>query len=176
MRAMNEPRICTSGARANERVLRYRAVMLLCVVLVIIVACGPPHRRRGPGPGSGRGIHVPPPDAAALVILMKDRLKLTPSQEEAVLPIMEEHCKKRDLIMQRYTEAGPNAYGYYKGATRTLQQETETHLATVLTEKQMAEYREMEEERQKMKEKGMGGMGRPPGGGMEGGMDSSPFR
>lgn len=165
MRAMNEPKVSSSSAGVNERGPRHWAVIAL-VVLAVIVACGPRDRhRRGPHQVPWAGMNAPPPTAAELVTRLQQRLELTASQQEAVRPIMVEHCRKRDLIMERYTAGGPNAYGYFKGATRALQQETETQLGAVLTEKQMAEYREMEAARQKKMQKAGGGWRGGPGGG-----------
>lgn len=152
--------------------------VVLCLGLAILVACAGPQRyRKPPRPVPWEGMNVPPPTPAQLMALLKDRLHLTASQEEAVSPIMDEHCTKRDLIMQRYADGGPAAYGYYKGATRALQQETETKLATVLTARQMTQYRAMEEERQNLKQKaGEGWGGGPRGRRPEGDMESMPFR
>ncbi len=107
------------------------------------------------------------PDPERMTANLTAELSLSDEQVAKVRPIIEEHAKKRDAIMEKY--AGQDKSGRQNMRTEmdALRTELDTRLQTVLTEDQMVKYRAyMEKKRQEMQNK-MGGPGN--GGGGKGG-------
>lgn len=89
-----------------------------------------------------------------IISVMKDRLGLTEEQEAQIRPIMEEHIKKRDVIVQKYKGQGRQGRRSLRNELQELRKATENQLEMILTEEQMKEYRKLqEEERQKVRER-----------------------
>lgn len=85
---------------------------------------------------------------------MAERLNLSEEQKTAVRPMLESSFKKRSAVLEAHgIEPGqgkPNrsAMKGMKGEMRTIREETDAELATVLDESQMAELKQMRAEMQ----------------------------
>ena len=73
---------------------------------------------------------------------LKERLNLTEDQEAKVWPIIKESIKKRNEIIQNGTQDGKKK----KSALQELGWSTDMQLGNILTEQQMKEYQELQEE------------------------------
>lgn len=84
------------------------------------------------------------------ILLMKDRLDLSAEQEAKIRPIIEEEWERRREIIVSYRGERESM----RAAMQWLEKDTESQLAAILTQEQMAEYRQLREEmRQSMREK-----------------------
>jgi Spy/CpxP family protein refolding chaperone len=77
------------------------------------------------------------------IALLKERLGLTPQQEAALRPILNDDFEKKRNLAVLHTSAtgGPEARRPLNDEVRKVQAETETRLASVLTPEQMKTYR-----------------------------------
>jgi periplasmic protein CpxP/Spy len=73
---------------------------------------------------------------------LKERLNLTEDQETKVRPIIQESIKKRNEIIQNGAQAGKKK----KSALQELGWSTDMQLGNILTEQQMKDYQEFQEE------------------------------
>lgn len=93
-------------------------------------------------------IHSIPTDKPPGRILykMKERLKLTNKQEARLRPIIESMVEERRKIVEKYREHDQPAFFSLKHEMDELQESMEKRLAEVFTEKQMEEYRKIQDE------------------------------
>ena len=94
---------------------------------------------------------TPPPQYTSeeLLATMKDRLNLTDDQQAKVRPIIEEFCQKRMDIIGNYIGQAPRGGDCcLRCDLQRLGESTEKQLATILTEKQMREYKKIQDELQ----------------------------
>ena len=119
-------------------------------LLLIIMACSQPRMgRKGWASPGGKMVPLPQYTSEELLTTMKDRLNLTDEQKEKVRPIIEEYCKKQQVIIGDYK--GQESRGgdcCLRCDLKRLNESTEKQLATVLTDKQMREYQKIQEELQ----------------------------
>ncbi len=88
-----------------------------------------------------------------------ERLALSEQQAEQIRPILQESHEKMGLLRDQYQKESPSpsARHSFSKDSETLRQETEERLATLLSDRQMTEYGQIEnEEREKMRQ-GYGG-------------------
>ena len=88
-----------------------------------------------------------------------ERLALSEQQAEQIRPIIQESREKMGLLRDRYQEKSPSPSTLYSFSKEReeLRQVTEERLVTRLSDKQMTDYRKMENnEREKMRQ-GYGG-------------------
>ena len=88
-----------------------------------------------------------------------ERLALSQQQEEQIRPILQHSREKQRLLRDKYQEdsRSPSTLQSFRKEREQLRQQTEERLATLLSDKQMTEYRKIEnEEREKMRQ-GYGG-------------------
>ncbi len=88
-----------------------------------------------------------------------ERLALSEQQAEQIRPILQESREKMGLLRDKYQKEtpSPSTMHSFSKERQDLRQETEERLATLLSDKQMTEYGNMEnEEREKMRQ-GYGG-------------------
>ncbi len=88
-----------------------------------------------------------------------ERLALSEQQAEQIRPILQENREKRGLLRDQYQRESPahSTLSSFSKEREDLRQETEKRLATLLSDKQMVEYRKIQfEEREKMRQ-GYGG-------------------
>ncbi len=88
-----------------------------------------------------------------------ERLALSEQQAEQIRPILQESREKMGLLRDKYQKESPSpsTMQSFSKEREDLRQETEVRLATLLSDKQMTEYENMEiEEREKMRQ-GYGG-------------------
>jgi len=88
-----------------------------------------------------------------------ERLALSEQQAEQIRPILQESHEKMGLLRDQYQKESPSpsARDFFSKEREDLRQETEERLATLLSDRQMTEYGQIEnEEREKMRQ-GYGG-------------------
>ncbi len=88
-----------------------------------------------------------------------ERLALSEQQAEQIRPILQESREKMGLLRDQYLKESPSpsTMHSFSKERQDLRQETEERLATLLSDKQMTEYENLEiEEREKMRQ-GYGG-------------------
>lgn len=95
--------------------------------------------------------------------VLKERLALTAEQEKKVRPILEESFKRMGEMREKFRPGEPGQGPSQEAMEEVgkIREETSSQLAKVLDEKQMKEYRKLDEERRGRF--GPGG-GRRPGG------------
>ena len=90
-----------------------------------------------------------------------ERLALSEQQAEQIRPILQENREKIGLLRDQYLKGSPSpsTLHSFSKERETLRQETEERLATLLSDRQMTEYGEIEnEEREKIRlRQGYGG-------------------
>ncbi len=90
---------------------------------------------------------------------LMERLALSEQQAEQIRPILQKSGEKMGLLRDQYRResSSPSTMNSFSRKREDLRQETEGKLATLLSDRQMTEYRKMEsEEREKMRQ-GYGG-------------------
>ncbi len=88
-----------------------------------------------------------------------ERLALSEQQAEQIRPILQESHEKMGLLRDQYQKESPSpsARDFFSKEREILRQKTEERLATLLSDRQMTEYGQIEnEEREKMRQ-GYGG-------------------
>jgi Spy/CpxP family protein refolding chaperone len=85
---------------------------------------------------------------------LKDRLKLTEQQESQIRPIIEDHLKKRDDVVQKHREKIQQERQAMKDALLQSRTDVEKQLEPILTKEQIDEFRKFQDERgRKLREK-----------------------
>jgi hypothetical protein len=126
------------------------SVMIATLALAGLLACST--TRTGRGQGIPRGT-----SPEEFVSLLTERLGLSAEQVQQVRPVIEAHWEKRRGIIEKYRGQGRWSPGSVQAEFQELRQATEGQLASILTEEQMEEYRELrEEQRQTMRERRRG--------------------
>jgi hypothetical protein len=98
--------------------------------------------------GSLEGVHEP-------FDQVTERLALSKQQAEQIRPILQENREKIGLLRDQYQRESPapSTMSYFSKEREELRQKTEKRLATLLSDKQMTEYGQIEnEEREKMRQ------------------------
>jgi len=107
------------------------------------------------------------PDAEQIIANLTAELSLSEEQVAKIRPIIEEHTKKRDELIEKHSASDGSGMQDMRTQMQSLRTELDTQLQTVLTEEQMVKYRAyMEKKRQEMQNR-MGG--HKGGGGGKGG-------
>jgi len=151
---MNQRRIFLAMPVQKYYFLNYLVMMIACLTLLTLLACSPSRARN-----RGRIPQGKMPDD--LISVMNKRLNISEEQVLQVRPIIEQECEKRRQIIENYFGQGREAMISIRTELQELQDATETKLSTILTDKQMEEYRKIrDQERQEMREKMRGR--RPP--------------
>ncbi len=79
---------------------------------------------------------------------LKDQLGLSDQQVEEILPILEESRERQQALREKYMDQSRSqeTMESFRNEREELQEETNASLATVLSDEQMKEYREMQGE------------------------------
>ncbi len=88
-----------------------------------------------------------------------ERLALSEQQAEQIRPILQESREKMGLLRDRVQEKSPSpSTGHsFSKEREELRQETEARLESLLSDKQMTEYRKMENKEREQMRQGYGG-------------------
>jgi hypothetical protein len=121
------------------------------LVLVNPVLCTPAEGRGGWRNRQGK-------TAQDILDDMKECLNLTEEQVAQAQPIIEDQVQKRRETFESWREEGSQDRQSLKDAMQSLQEATESQLATILTEEQLEGLRKMQDEQ---REKRMGSRGGP---------------
>ncbi len=98
-------------------------------------------------------------DGSEYLYQFTERLALSEQQAEQIRPILQESRKKMGLLRDRYQKESrsPSTMHSFSKEREELRQETEEKLATLLSEKEMTEYRKIENEEREKTRQGYGG-------------------
>ena len=88
-----------------------------------------------------------------------ERLALSEQQAEQIRPILQESHEKMGLLRDQYQKESPSSSARHSFSkdSETLRQETEERLATLLSDRQMTEYGQIENEEREKRRQGYGG-------------------
>jgi len=93
----------------------------------------------------------------AIDVELKKDLELTDEQADLIRPIIEQQIERRSAIFElKYQDKGRPDRREIRSEMEAWQQETETQLADILSESQMATYRQLQERRRKKMRRGFG--------------------
>jgi Spy/CpxP family protein refolding chaperone len=133
------------------------ALLLIGGLLAVLPAVGLA------GPFGGRGMMGGPPEERAAVLAY--RLQLTDEQQEAFRAVMDENVERRQELREKFLEETAEAREQHWQEMKALDDDVEARLAEVLTEEQLAEFRQLREQRDRWREERQegrrGGGGRP---------------
>ncbi len=94
------------------------------------------------------------PDPERIVAKLSEELQLTDTQVEQIRTIFENQTEKRKKIFEEYSSQGRDGRRALREEMRALKKDTDSQIATLLTEEQIIKYEALQEERaQKMRER-----------------------
>lgn len=99
-----------------------------------------------------RGDRMMEPDQ--VIANLRDRLDLTEEQMDQIRPIIEDQIEKRRQIFEEIKTQGRQGRKALKNEMRAIRSYTDNQLEGILTEQQMEEYRQMQDERRQQKRGG----------------------
>ena len=91
--------------------------------------------------------------------VLSEQLELTEEQAQQIRPILENQNQKRNEILESYAALGNDDRRALKAEMRTLREDTHSQIKALLTEEQIAKYKNWQEERRR-KMRNRGGQGR----------------
>jgi len=103
-----------------------------------LTSCAPPGRVHGQAPQIKT--------ANEIISEMRNWANLTDEQEVKIRPIVEEHARKRNDLIRKYERQDRNKAVSLENDLRDLRRAAENQLQYILTNKQMIEYSNMQQE------------------------------
>ncbi|MGE0083067.1 MAG: hypothetical protein AB7S75_01465 [Desulfococcaceae bacterium] len=99
------------------------------------------------------------PDAEQIIANLTAELSLSGDQVAQIRPIIEDHTKKRDAVIEKYADQDRSGRQNMRAELDALRTEQDARLQEVLTEEQMVKYRAYTEKKRQEMQNRMDGSG-----------------
>jgi len=125
-------------ARGESYLYSFLIFIFLSLFIAVLASCAPPGQFHGQAPQSKT--------ADQIIGEMRHWANLTDEQEVQIRPIVEEHARKRNELVRKHEKRDRNTAVSLEYGLRDLRRDAENQLQYFLTNKQMIEYGNMQQE------------------------------